>query len=219
MKINSQIPYPKGNTKVTIKKLKSGIYVYYETGRTYNNVTKHTTPIRKCIGKKVDENSDFIVPNSNYYELFPLANLDEKLEKENIRSSALAIGAFIAIKKISQNLELDTCMSSAITNDIERGLFFDFLAYEIICKTNVAQHFHAYAYKHPLFTPNMDIYSDSSLSKLFRKITCDQKQVFLNCWNSKTDKKIEYIFHMIQRIDILKLVILKKQNMEKLKMG
>ncbi|MDY3022114.1 MAG: hypothetical protein SOS50_08105 [Oliverpabstia sp.] len=51
------------------------------------------------------------------------------------------------------------------------GIILDFAACSIITEGNAAQYYPDYAYNHPLFTPDMKIYSDSTiLSKMCRHI-------------------------------------------------
>ena len=44
------------------------------------------------------------------------------------------------------------------------GMILDFATYSIVTEGNVAQYYPDYAYNHPLFTPDMKIYSDSTIS-------------------------------------------------------
>ena len=99
------------------------------------------------------------------------------------RSCCISIGAFIAIQKIIKDYSLDTILKDCIGDETYAGLFLDYAIYEIICQSNVAQHFPSYAYRHPLFTPKMKIYSDSSLGIMFETLTANSRQEFLNKWN------------------------------------
>jgi hypothetical protein len=69
------------------------------------------------------------------------------------------------------------------------GLFLDLMAYAIICENNAGQYYPDYAYNHPLFTENMKIYSDASVSDFLRSITVDDSVSFLNAWNEKQDHR------------------------------
>ena len=44
------------------------------------------------------------------------------------------------------------------------GMILDFASYSIITEGNAAQYYSDYAYNHPLFTPDIKIYSDSTIS-------------------------------------------------------
>ena len=206
------LPYPSDNPKVTINKQKSGSYVYYEVGRIYKPETQHTTPKRVCIGKLDSNDVAYIFPNDKYFYYFPSipsveedecevqepVNDDDQEDtdeeylmkmQEPIRSSTLSIGGFIAIRKIVEQLKLDSYLQEAIRDSKICGIFLDFAAYEILEQLNVAQHFPTYAFRHPLFTPSMTIYSDSTLGKAFNALTSDQRQTFLNLWNAERNKR------------------------------
>ena len=74
------------------------------------------------------------------------------------------------------------------------GLFLDLAAYSIISENNAGQYYPDYAYKHPLFTQGMKIYSDSKVSDFLRTITDDQSVGFLNAWNeSKNHREKIYL--------------------------
>lgn len=67
------------------------------------------------------------------------------------------------------------------------------MAYTIICENNASQYYPEYAYNHPLFTKDMKIYSDSSVSNFLHDITVDNSVMFLNDWNSRS-KQNEKIY-------------------------
>lgn len=69
------------------------------------------------------------------------------------------------------------------------GLILDLAAYSIITENNAAQYYPDYAYNHPLFTPNMRAYSDSTISDFLRDLSEDQRQMFLNLWNEERNKR------------------------------
>lgn len=65
----------------------------------------------------------------------------------------------------------------------------DLIAYSIISENNAGQYYPDYAYNHPLMTPEMKIYSDSTVSRFLSEITRDDKINFLNCWNDKRNHR------------------------------
>ncbi len=185
-----QLEYPIDNPKVTKKKLKSGIYVYFEIAREYNPVTKQTKPKRVCVGKLDSQDEHNMFPNEKFFTYFPDSLfLDMPDEVENQRSSCISVGAYIAIKIIIKRLKLDNYLNKAVNDTKICGTFLDFVTYEILEQSNVAQHFTIYAFRHPLFVPDMVIYSDSTLSRIFQSLTNDQRQVFLNVWNDERNKR------------------------------
>lgn len=68
-------------------------------------------------------------------------------------------------------------------------MILDFASYSIITEGNAAQYYSDYAYNHPLFTPDIKIYSDSTISDFFRSINENQRQNFLDCWNEERNKR------------------------------
>ena len=59
----------------------------------------------------------------------------------------------------------------------------------ITTESNAAQYYPDYAYNHPLFTLDMKIYSDSTISDFFRSITENQRQSFLDRWNEERNSR------------------------------
>ena len=62
--------------------------------------------------------------------------------------------------------------------DRDLGLFWIFAVYSIITEDNASQYYPDYAYNHPLFTQNMKIYSDSTVSAFLQSVTEDQNAGF-----------------------------------------
>ena len=59
---------------------------------------------------------------------------------------------------------------------------------------NAGQYYPDFAYDHPLFSKNMHIYSDSKVCRLFKNVTSEQMNGFLDDWNkSKNHKDRIYI--------------------------
>ena len=206
--VNTLVPIPSEPFKITFKPLPSGVYVYVETGRTYNSETRHTVPSRKTIGKLEDsykgktaaelQNATHMYPNSNYYSEIQEKQVsedettdqdeEENQEEENcIRSSCLCLGPYVVIKHLYKSTGIDKILVDILKDDA--GFFMDLAAYSIICESNVAQHYPDYCYKHPLFTRGMRIYSDATISRFLRRITSDHIIKFQDKWNELRDKK------------------------------
>ena len=77
----------------------------------------------------------------------------------------------ITIKKIIHEYLLHTMIHDIIGN--KYGLFLDLMAYSIVCENNAGQYYPDYAYNHPLFTEDMRIYSDSTVSDFLHSVTVD----------------------------------------------
>ena len=187
--MNKKIPviFPEGNHKITLKKIKSTTYVYFEYDRKYNPSTKHTTPLRQCIGKLSEDNPKMMLPNQYYPKYFGMEHMADTVSCD--RSCSLSAGTYIVLDKIIHDYKIDEYLKTAIPNDVYAGLFLDLVAYEIICGSNVAQHYPNYAFKHPLFTPEMNIFSDSYIGNMIENLTVDHRQSFLNLWNQARNKR------------------------------
>lgn len=179
------VPDEKG--KITFREKGNAKYVYYEYERVYDPKRKYTTVKRSTIGKLSDEEPSRMRPNENFRKFFPDAEVPE--ERENTgRSSALKAGTYMAINQVVKDLGLSEKLEAAfgVRNS---GLILDLAAYSIITENNAAQYYPDYAYNHPLFTPNMRAYSDSTISDFLRDLSEDQRQMFLNLWNEERNKR------------------------------
>lgn len=193
MYLDDTIPYPAEDPKFTLKRLKSGTYVYYETRRDYNPEKQQTTPKRVTVAKIDSKDESLMHPNNTYINLFGRDAFSQNTFTIT-RSSTLSVGTYIVIKKIISDYKLNDILTEAIEDEKYRGIFIDFAFYEIITSSNVAQHFGSFAYRHPTFSPKMHIYSDTVIGKAFEEITSDERQVFLNAWNRDKDKsKLIYV--------------------------
>lgn len=175
--------------KVSIKKKANGDhYVYYQYSNNYSSERKYNLPKRTTIGKVCDEDSSKMYPNPNYMKFFPNEALPEF--NDSSRSSCLKVGTYVVINKIIHEYHLQSTLESILGDKC--GLFLDLVTYTIICENNASQYYPEYAYNHPLFTKDMKIYSDSSISNFLHDITVDDSVMFLNDWNSntKTNEKI-----------------------------
>ena len=186
MYLNCRIKVPNAAGKITIKRISGTPYVYYETGRTYNKEKQYNEPKRTCIGRLDSEQSTFMFPNDKFLRFFPRELLP--IEKDNpMRSGCLHIGSFLVIRKIISDYRLDEMMARIIGKDA--GLFLDLAAYSIVTEDNAGQYYPDYAYDHALFTDDMKIYSDSTVSTFLRDVTIDQRINFLNEWNARRDHR------------------------------
>lgn len=186
MYLNCKVKIPVDGEKVTVKTINGTPYVYYEYARVYNKKKHYTEPKRICIGKRDLEQPAFLYPNEKFLKFFSRELLP--FEKDGrFRSGCLHIGAFIVIRKIISDYQLDEMIARIIGKDA--GLFLDLATYSIITEDNAGQYYPDYAYNHALFTDDMRIYSDSKVSDFLQDITTDQKIQFLNEWNAKRDHR------------------------------
>lgn len=189
MFLNTRVSIPSSG-KVSIKKSSAGAhYVYYQYENNYSSQRKYNLPKRTTIGKVCTDDETMMFPNPNYLKFFPGESLPEYSDAS--RSSCLKVGAFVVIDKILHAYHLQSTLKDILGD--KYALFLDLVAYTIICENNASQYYPEYAYNHPLFTKDMKIYSDSSISNFLHDITVDDSVMFLNAWNDKKSKDKIYI--------------------------
>lgn len=174
--------------KVTIKKQYAASYVLLEIGRIYRPEKKYTNVQRKMIGKVCSDKPGFMIPNNNYFELFPQTEIPEKsINPNKKRSTSLLIGPYLVIKKVVDYFNLKPMLEKWFDKDA--GLILDLASYFIVNEDNAGQYFPKYAFCHPLFTEGMQIKSDSTVCRLFQQISSDQILGFLSDWNKVQDHR------------------------------
>ena len=172
--------------KIITKPKGNSVYVLYQHGQRYNRDTKHTTPLRKIIGKRHDTDLLLMYPNENYQVFFPDAMLPEELP-EAYRSCALRIGAYAIIDHVLQEYKLPQMLKKHFGKDC--GLLLDLVAYLIVNEENAGQYYPDFAFNHPLFSEGMRVYSDSKVCRFLQSVTRDQTIRFLDDWNARRDHK------------------------------
>lgn len=179
------VPVPVVKGKVFVKNVRSFKYIHYQYDSVYDPVKKYANPKRTTIGKVCDDDLSLMYPNPNYYKFFP----DEQFPQlsSSPRSSCLRVGTYLVIKKIMHEYLLQPMIHDIIGR--KYGLFLDLMAYTIICENNAGQYYPDYAYNHPLFTEDMKIYSDSTVSDFLQSITVNDSVAFLNAWNERQDHR------------------------------
>ena len=180
------IDLPESNGKFVYEKHDKSTYVKFEISRTYDSDKKYTRPKRITIGK-LSEDRKKIKPNEKFLSYFPNVELPIS-DFRTGRSSCLRAGGFIVIWKIIHDYKLDEILSNYF-NERDRGLFLDLAVYTIIAEDNAGQYYPDYAYNHPLFTVDMRIYSDSTVSAFLASVTADQSVGFLNEWNRERSNR------------------------------
>lgn len=187
-----EIHLPDAQGKLAYEKHGDTTYVKYEYDRTYDPEKKFTYPKRVTIGKRSKDNPDMFRPNQNFLTYFPNVEMPIS-EYRSTRSSCLHTGAFIVMRKIIKDYKLEETLGMYF-KDRDLGLFLDLAVYSIITEDNASQYYPDYAYNHPLFTQNMKIYSDSTVSAFLQSVTEDQNVGFLNEWNgSRSHREKIYI--------------------------
>lgn len=179
-----EIPEVKG--RISRNKRGGTTYIEYTYDRKYIPEKRYNIPLRTTIGKVSTDNPDKMYPNPNFEKYFPDVVLPEA-KSASCRSSCIRVGAFIIIKKIIEDYNLFSHLTS--WDERGRGLLLDLCAYSIITESNVMQHYPDYAYNHPLMTLEHKIYSDSAISRFLSEIDVDERIDFLNSWNCNRDYK------------------------------
>ena len=126
-------------------------------------------------------------PNENFRKYFPEVDVPESLA-DSERSSCLKAGTYMVINQVVKNTGLNQKLED-VFGAKAAGMILDFAAYSIITESNAAQYYPDYAFNHPLFTEDMKIYSDSTLSEFFRSINENQRQGFLDKWNEERNHR------------------------------
>ncbi len=183
---NFAIQIPKVGGKIIPKPKGKATYILYQYGQRYNPETRHSTPLRKIIGKRHTENPELMYPNENFRIYFPDIPLPEELP-EAYRSCALRIGAYSIIQHVLQEYKLPKILDKYFGKDC--GLLLDLVAYLIVDEENAGQYYPDFAFNHPLFSEGMRIYSDSKVCRFLQSITKDQTIRFLDEWNKNRDHK------------------------------
>ena len=181
-----KIPEEKG--KIYPQKKDGVIYVQYEYDRVYKPDKKYNIPKRTTIGKVCEDDPTMMYPNPNFLKYFPDAELPVDKGVDN-RSGCLRIGNYIVLKKLFAETMLDRMIRGLSWDERGSGLFIDLASYYIVTENNAGQYYPDYAYNHPLFTPEFNIYSDSTISRFLQEISVDDSIQLQNDWNANKDHR------------------------------
>ena len=187
MYLDYLVDVPEVKGKITFRSKGNARYVYYEYDRIYDPDKKYTTVKRVTIGKVSADDELKMRPNENFKKYFPEVETPEE-RLDTGRSSCLKAGVYMVISKTVKDMGLDKKLEETLGAKAA-GMILDFASYSIITEGNAAQYYPDYAYNHPLFTPDMKMYSDSTISDFFRLINENQRQSFLDCWNEERNKR------------------------------
>ena len=185
LKFKVQIPDVPG--KLVRKKRGGQTFVEFEYDRTYDPVKKFTYPKRASIGKVDPDNPNLMTPNENYLKYFPDAEIPNERDRSS-RSPYLKIGSYVVLKKLITDTRIREILNEYM-GDKDAGLVLDLACYSIIAENNAVQYYPDYAYDHPLFTPEMKMYSDAKVGNLFKSLRPEQTVGFLNSWNKGRNKR------------------------------
>lgn len=180
MYTNFKVEIPCAKGKTIRKKIKETTYIYYVINRVYLPEKKYTRPNCTTIGKVCDDDPKMMYPNEKYYYYFPEAEMPEENENSK-RCEYLHVGSYFVLHKLISEYHLDEMLSDILGDDT--GLFLDLALYTVIYENNVEEYYPDYACSHPLYTKDMKIYSDSTISKFIHNMDEGRSEEFLNRWN------------------------------------
>lgn len=187
MYLDFLVKIPENTGRITVNRRGETTYIEYTYSREYVPEKKYNVPKRTTIGKQSREDPTMMQPNQNFLKFFPDVELPDIRDKA-VRSSCLRAGSFIVTKKIMDDYGLPNMLQKHFESR-DMGLLLDLVAYSIICESNAGQYYPDYAYNHPLFSEDMQLYSDSKVSRFLNSITDDQSIGFLNGWNAVRDHR------------------------------
>lgn len=187
MYLSYLVDVPESKGKITFRSKGKARYVYYECDRIYDPAKQYTTVKRVTIGKVSDDDETKMRPNENFRKYFPEVDFPEE-QRDSCRSSCLKTGTYMIINQTIKDAGLDKKLEGIFGNKAA-GMILDFATYSIITESNAGQYYPDYAYNHPLFTPDMKVYSDSTISDFLRTISENQRQSFLDCWNEERNHR------------------------------
>ena len=188
MYLDSRLPIPDIKGKITLKKKGGSCYVLYEIDRVYDPERKFNIPKRSVIGKLDSDNPSQMIPNENFLKHFPNTPVASRsATSAPLRSSTISVGPHIAFERIIKEYGLRNLLEKCFGD--QAGLILDLVSYLIVSEDNAAQYYPDYARKHALFTRDMDIVSDSTVSRLLSGVSKDQITEFLLAWNARKDHR------------------------------
>ena len=179
-----EIPSTKG--KIITRPKGNATYVLYQYGQEYKSDKRYSIPQRTIIGKVSEQDPKMMIPNERFQLYFPDAALPEERSDAD-RSCCLRIGSWVIIRYVLNEYHLPELLFKRLGKDAY--LFQDLVAFSIIEQDNAGQYYPDYAFCHPLFSAQMKIYSDVSVSRLLSSISHDQIIGFQDDWNAGRDKK------------------------------
>ena len=181
MYLNFFVKIPDVPGKLLREKRGDITYIKYEYDRIYDPERQYTYPKRVTIGKISKSDDTMMQPNETFLKYFPEVELPLR-ENKSKRSSCIRIGTYVVIRQIIMDYKLDKLLGLYF-DEKDLGLFLDLATYSVVMESNVGQYYPDYAYNHPLFTRNMKIYSDATVSDFLHSIKEEQSVGFLNEWN------------------------------------
>lgn len=187
MYANTPVDVPNLPGKITFRRKGRSVYVFVELKRTYQKDKQYNTVKRTSIGKLVsNDDRTKMYPNEHFTQKFPEVPVHDYAPPSK-RSMCLKAGAFVVFESIVKEYGLDKLICKIFGD--KGGLILDLACYMIVTEDNAGQHYPGYAREHLLFTPQMRVLSDSTVSRRFNEIREDQIISFLDLWNEPRDHR------------------------------
>jgi transposase len=172
--------------QISRKKQKNGTtYIYYRTNFRRDEHGRATFD-ETAIGK-LDESSGKLIPNRNYYGLFPGESVD------HVRS-VKTFGLTFILNRVVRDLKLDEIMSPIFESTQELLA----LAYYVLARGNVV----AYAQdwiEGSAWTHSTPCLYSSKISRLFENISYEQRLDFFESWTKQHTQR-EYWYYDVTSI-------------------
>lgn len=172
--------------RITYKKGPNGTkYVYY-TLRSYRNAQGKPTSDEKSIGK-LDEATGKLIPNRNYYDLFPAERQDypEAIQSHGYLSAFLAVAESIGLTKI---------LADSFQNNDE--ILLGLAAY-MMAHGNVMMDYSDWA--ESVGNSKIQVLSSQRISEIFATLTDEDRSRFFKAWLTKAQED-EFIAYDVTSI-------------------
>ncbi len=204
MLLATTIDLPKDKGRIALQKKFNSTYVLFTVSRVYDPVGRRSNPKRVTIGKVCPDDPTKMIPNEKFASFYPHVDLGIKVQPTNAlaanqennariepppyRYDSLCIGPYVLINSVINDYNLKDCLVDAF-GDASTALTLDLASFMIVTEGNQAIHYQKYARAHALFTKDMHIYSDSTISRHFRRISEEGVRTFLRSWNECVSKE------------------------------
>lgn len=174
-------------------------YVNYCVSNQYDPKIKRARHNVTTIGTLCADDPTKMYPGKNYEKYFPeeakkaeeqyLANevFTVKTDKPSKRSWTITVGFFIILNIILNKTGIKQILEKVLGEWYK--LFLDLVAHEIVNRSNISLDYVNYSRTHALFANKMHMYSPSTISSFYRKITKSHSVQFQELWNRKQDHR------------------------------
>lgn len=177
---NMVVPVPDIPGKLVFKREKDNTYVLLLVGLERCNTDKKTPkPVRKSIGRLVDNNDRTRMNPSDYYaEHFGL----EEAASDSGLSSSIKVGAHVVMKHVAGREGIINILNK-IFGEQKACRILDAASFCIIKENSSISRFDEYSREFPLFGPAQMPYRSALISNMYDEIERCQVDEFVRLWN------------------------------------